>query len=154
MGHALGGRCFGGIGHVLLPARTPRLQPVDSEPGRQLRVDPRQLFVRTPVHDPNRGTGGRPAPLHAAFRRYLGSFGREGGQVADSAHPVIETDEQRRPGDAGPALAAEQLQAELRRRGLPGTRAGDGRVYGPGRAGWQRAGKELMITSLRSDMSI
>jgi hypothetical protein len=61
-----------------------------------------------------------------AFRR---AYGR--GNTPDAAH-------------ARQVCAAERarVQAELRRRGLPGTRAGDGRVYGPGWAGWQRAGKK------------
>ena len=34
----------------------------------------------------------------------------------------------------------KRINAELRRRKLPGTRPGDPRVYGPGTAAWQRAG--------------
>ncbi len=34
----------------------------------------------------------------------------------------------------------ERVKVEIRRRGLPGTRANDTRIYGPGQAAWQRAG--------------
>lgn len=33
-----------------------------------------------------------------------------------------------------------RVKVEIRRRGLPGTKPGDTRVYGPGQAAWQRAG--------------
>jgi hypothetical protein len=59
----------------------------------------------------------------AAFRR---AYGR--GRTPEAAHArqVCATERAR-------------VKAELRRRGLRGTRAGDRRVYGPGQAGWQRA---------------
>ena len=60
----------------------------------------------------------------AAFRRRRGR-----GRTAEAAH-------------ARGVCAAERarVKAELRRRGLRATRPGDTRVYGPGQAGWQRAG--------------
>lgn len=33
-----------------------------------------------------------------------------------------------------------RIKAELKRRGLPGTKPDDIRTYGPGQASWQRAG--------------
>lgn len=33
-----------------------------------------------------------------------------------------------------------EIKAEIKRRGLPGTKPGDTRVYGPGMAAWQQAG--------------
>ncbi len=34
----------------------------------------------------------------------------------------------------------KRVRAELKRRGLPTTRPGDTRAYGPGQASWQRVG--------------
>jgi hypothetical protein len=61
----------------------------------------------------------------AAFRR---AYGR--GRTPEAAHARQTCTVER-----------ARVKAELRRRGLRATRAGDRRVYGPGRAGWQRAGE-------------
>ena len=71
-----------------------------------------------------------PQELYAELDRlglYRQKYGR--GRTEDAAQARFYCKAMRR-----------KVQAELRRRGLPGTRPGDPRAYGPGQAKWQGNG--------------